>query len=109
MSNSFLLILKSRTLISMSISKLIVFNDANLAYEFALNLPYTKDKINDLNESLNSSLIWKSSKNLFPIYECKIIPVDNDILWNIYQTVPENEKLIPYVYKELFINEIINE
>jgi len=108
MSNSYLVILKIRQLLSISISKVVIFNDMNSAYEYAMNLSYPKEKANTLDDVIKTRLVWKS-KSTLPIYECKIIPIDNDILCNIYQTLPDNEKLVPYIYKELVINEIIDE
>lgn len=109
MSNSYLVIVKTRNLTSMTISKMIMFSNSSNAYEYALNIPMTKEKFNTIEKALETNLVWRSSKNSLPIHECKLIPVDNDILCNIYQTVPDNEKLMTYIYKELFINEIINE
>jgi len=108
MSNSYLVILKIRQLLSISISKVVIFNDINSAYEYAMNLSYPKEKANTLDDVIKTRLVWKS-KSILPIYECKIIPIDNDILCNIYQTLPDNEKIVPYIYKELVINEIIDE
>ncbi len=109
MSNSYLVILKTRQLLSLSISKVLLFSNIETAYEYAINISVSKEKINTLEETIKTNIVWKSSKNTLPIYECKIIPVDNDILCNIYQTLPDNEKIMPYIYKELFINEIIDE
>ncbi len=109
MSASYLVILKTKQLLSLSISKLVLFNNIETAYEYAINIGVTKEKINTLEETIKTNIVWKSKNNVLPIYECKIIPVDNDILCNIYQTLPDNEKIMPYIYKELFINEIINE
>ena len=109
MSNSYLVILKSRQLLSLSISKVVLFSNINLAYDYAINLSFYKEKINTLDDTIKTHLVWKGPKNNLPIYECKIIPIDNDILCNIYQTLPDNEKIMPYIYKELFINEIIDE
>ncbi len=109
MSNSYLVILKTRQLLSLSISKVLLFNNIETAYEYAINIGVTKEKINTLEETIKTKFVWKSHKNVLPIYECKIIPVDNDIMCNIYQTLPENEKVMPYIYKELFINEIVDE
>lgn len=109
MSNSYLVILKSRQLTSLSISKVILFSNINIAYEYAMNIAINKEKVNTLDDTIKTRTVWKSSRNILPIYECKIIPVDNDILCNIYQTLPDNEKIIPYIYKELFMNDIIDE
>ncbi len=109
MSNSYLVILKTRQLLSLSISKVLLFNNIETAYEYAINIGVTKEKINTLEDTIKTHIVWKSSKAVLPIYECKIIPVDNDILCNIYQTLPDNEKVMPYIYKELFINEIVDE
>lgn len=109
MSNSYLVVLKSRQLLSLSISKVVLFANINTAYDYAINLGFNKEKINTIEDTLKTNIAWKSSKSVLPIYECKIIPIDNDILCNIYQTLPDNEKIIPYIYKELFINEIIDE
>ncbi len=109
MSNSYLVILKTRQLLSMSISKVLLFNNIEIAYDYAININVFKEKINTLEDTIKTHIVWKSQKNVLPIYECKIIPVDNDIMCNIYQTLPENEKVMPYIYKELFINEIIDE
>lgn len=110
MSNSYLVLLKTRQILNISISKVVLFNSMNLAYDYALNLNYPKDKINTIDDAIKTYQVWKSYKNSsLPIYECKIIPIDNDILCNIYQTLPDNEKIIPYIYKELIINEIIDD
>jgi hypothetical protein len=109
MSNSYLVILKIRQLLSISISKVVIFNNINFAYDYAMNLSYPKEKANTLDDVIKTRVVWKSGKSTLPIYECKIVPIDNDILCNIYQTLPDNEKIIPYIYKELIINEIIDE
>lgn len=109
MSNSYLVILKNRQLLSMSISKVLLFNNIETAYDYAININVFKEKVNTLEETVKTHIVWKSHKNVLPIYECKIIPVDNDIMCNIYQTLPDNEKIMPYIYKELFLNEIIDE
>ncbi len=109
MSNSYLLIIKSRQLMSMSISKIVLFNDPKLAYEYGINVMYNKEKVNTLEKALETNLVWTSPKTTFPICECKIITIDNDILCNIYQTLPNNEKILLHIYKELVLNEIINE
>ena len=108
MSNSYLVILKTRQLLSITTSKVVLFNNINSAYEYAMDLTYPKEKDNTLDDVIKTRLVWKS-KSTLPIYECKIIPIDNDILCNIYQTLPDNEKLVSYIYKELIINEIIDE
>lgn len=110
MSNSYLVIIKSRQLLTTSITKVILFNNIDLAYEYALNLNIAnKEKVNTLDEVIKTNVVWKSIKSVFPIYECKIFPIDNDTICNIYQTLSENEKIIPYIFKELYINDIINE
>jgi len=109
MSNSYLVILKSRQLTSLSISKVVLFSNIDLAYEYAINMGFNKEKVNTLDETIKTNVVWKSSKRVLPINECKIIPIDNDILCNIYQTLPDNEKIMPYIYKELFMNDIIDE
>ena len=111
MSKSYLIIIKTRQLLSTSITKVILFNNLDLAYEYAINLHYgsVKEKVNTIDEVLLTNYVWHTQKNIFPMFECKIIPVDNDLICNIYQTFPENEKIISYIYKELFINNLINE
>lgn len=111
MVKSYLIIIKTRQLLSTSISKIILFHNLDLAYEYAINLTYSssKEMVNTIDDVLTTNYVWKTQKNIFPIYECKLIPIENDIIWNIYQTFPENEKIIPYIYKELFINNLINE
>ena len=109
MSNSYLVILKSRQLTSLSISKVLLFSNIDLAYEYAINIALVKEKVNTLEDTIKTHVVWKSSKRVLPIYECKILPIDNDILCNIYQTLPDNEKIMPYIYKELFMNDIIDE
>lgn len=111
MVTSYLIIIKSRQLLSSSIIKVILFNNLDLAYEYAINLHYgsVKEKINTIDEVLLTNYVWNTQKNVFPMFECKLIPIDNDLISNIYQTVPENQKIIPYIYKELFVNNLINE
>ena len=109
MSQSYFLILKKYNLLSSSIDKLILFNNIELAYEFALNLNISsKDKENTIDQVLDTHIVWSTITNEFPIYICQIIPIDNDIMWNIYQNINDTNKIIPCIYKELFINNLIN-
>jgi hypothetical protein len=111
MLKSYFVIVKKRYLFTSSIEKIILFNNLDIAYEYALdiNMNIRKDKINTINQVLDTQIVWSSAINVFPIIICKIIPIDNDIMWNIYQTIHDKQKIIPHIYKELLINNFINE
>jgi hypothetical protein len=98
---------------SSNISKIILFNNMENAYEYGKTYePLIKREIiNPLSyQTINDKFtVWESSKNIFPRYICRISPVDNDILWGFYQNnIEANKNLIQSFYKNLKINGIIS-
>ena len=60
MSNSYLVILKSRQLLSLSIGKVLLFNNIETAYEYAINIGIGKEKINTLEETIKTNIVCKA-------------------------------------------------
>jgi hypothetical protein len=112
MTTSYLLVLKVKNVMSSTISKVLLFNNPELAYEYAINLDtyFEKHKINPLDKALKKKVIWKSDNKEFPIHVCKIISIKNDIIWNIYQNIYQTKydnNIMKLVYKELKMYNII--
>lgn len=108
MTNSYIVILKSKNIFSSNINKVYLFSSLDNAYEYAVNLEQhlKKDLINTQEIAINTNLVWKS-KNTFPYWSCKIYPIDNDVIWNIYQGTEQDKYLVQYLYKNLKINDLI--
>lgn len=109
MTSSFVLFYKTKELFASSIKKIIVFKNFEDAYEYGLYFePFVnKQIIYSKEDTLSNGIIWISNQQIFPKYKCKILEIPNDILADIYQTVPEGSQLMNYIIKSLRTNSIL--
>ncbi len=109
MTSSFVLIYKTKDLFASNIRKIIVFKNFEDAYEFGTNFePYVnRQVIYSKEETLKNSVVWISNQQTFPKHKCRILEIPNDILWDVYQTVPEGSQLMNYIVKTLRTNSIL--
>ena len=107
MTQSYILILKSKNIFSSTITKLLLFQNIDDAYNYGLNLDLQIDReiIYTLDKVIQNKILWTSNKNTFPYYTCKIYPILNDDLCNIYQNVKvSNNATNAYMIKEIYKN-----
>jgi hypothetical protein len=92
-----------------NINKIIFFKTAKHAYDYAIKLDplVKKDNIYSLEKAIKNNIIWESNKNIFPFYKCKIIEMDNDMMWGVYHCEKDKGNLVQSIYKNLKINEVI--
>jgi hypothetical protein len=104
---AYLIELETINIFNTNTNKIILCKTANLAYEYALKLePMIKrDIINTIDIAINSMIIWETTNN-FPRYRCKLTPIENDILWSVYQ-LDKNKNVLTNIYTNLKINNII--
>jgi len=110
MSNGYLVVLKNKNIFNSQINKVIMFRSFDIAYEYGKNLePFLKKEIIYTKEDVNKNhVIWITSKNSFPQITCKMYPISNDTLLNIYLTIQDGEKnIINFLYKNLKVNNLI--
>lgn len=110
MSNGYIVVLKNKNIFNSQINKVIMFKSFDIAYEYGKNLePFMKKEIVYTKEEVEKNhVLWITSKNSFPQITCKIYPISNDTLLNIYLTIQEGEKnIIQFLYKNLKVNNLI--
>jgi len=109
MTSSFILIYKSKELFASHIKKIIIFKNFEEAYQYGLKFePYiTKQIVYSRDDTLKNSTVWVSNQQVFPKYKCSILEIPNDILWNIYHSVPEGNQLMNSIVKALRTNSIL--
>ena len=110
----FILLVKTKNFNSTTYNKILFFNQFENAYDYGLSVKpqnskfekiYSNDNWNEINKN---SIVWKLSSGSFPVYECVILSVDSDIILNIYQTHTGEEKIMKYIYEQLYVNDYIN-
>lgn len=113
---SYFLIIEIREPLSTHINKILFCKTIQDAYDFAIFLkPYSFINHLEINEVINKSqhinIIWNTNKNKFPIYICKLLPINNFILDNLYQNnynlISSDLFLIKYIYENLISNNFI--
>ena len=89
MSTSFILVLKKKNIFNSTINNLIIFQNIQDAYEYGLTLELSiaRNIVNTLDTVKSNNILWTSKKDVYPYVVCKIYPILNDVLWNIYQNV----------------------
>jgi hypothetical protein len=110
MSNSYLIVLKSKNIFNSHVQKVALFRTFESAYEFGKKLDsiskkeiiYTKEEVEKYN------LLWFTTKTIFPQITCKLYALSNDTILNIYLSCPIEEKnILQYLYKNLKVNNVI--
>jgi hypothetical protein len=113
MLSSYFIIIEIKEPLSSHINKILFCKTIESAYDFAIYLkPYSylvHLEINKLiNESQQLNIIWTTNKNIFPIYVCKLLPINNYILDNLYQNNYNLNSSDLFLIKRIYENLISN-
>lgn len=114
-SNCYLLELEIINIFNTSTTKIILCKSGELAYEYGLKIePMIKrNNINPIEKALDKKIIWETDNN-FPKYKCKMIPINCDILWELYNMDTkfslnpyDKHKIVQNIYTNLKINNLV--
>lgn len=113
MTDSYFLVLKTKNVFNSTVNKVIFFKSYDDAYNYGMNLDILNKKeiLYTKEETLEHNILWISNTKNYPRLVCKIIPISNDLLLNLYLTWIGNEQeryLIQSIYKALKINNLLD-
>ena len=94
----FLIIIEDKYQLETKIKKTCIFKSLPDAYNYAITYSNKfSHNIYPLDESQKNKIIWKTKiGNYFPISTCKIIELENDSIWNIYNSLDLKREQKPY-------------
>lgn len=110
-SKSFFVIIKYKeTITTTKKMNIYLFKDAESAYEFAINMNRFKGlpkEIHSLSDALQNKVIWKTTEVYASYFVCKIVPVENDVIWSIYDEDLGTHNIVKNIYENIMHYKLI--